>query len=258
MKFLRLYLVAVGLLGLGSWSASGLAWADPIVELEGRYWITELTSRVKSTQGGAGTNIDLGENLGVDDENLPDIRIHLNAGPFGRFRVGYTRASLSGDRFIGSDILFGGTTFTAGTRVLTDFEANYLRVGWLWQISLLDTVKLGPVLEAKGLWGKTSLEFPGTVPRTKETERFSFWLPTIGAALNVTPLKSVDLFAEVSGLPAGNLGYFIDAEAGVKIIPMRFVSIVGGYRVFDIKLESGGDSVRLLLHGPFIGVTLRF
>jgi hypothetical protein len=197
--------------------------------------------------------------LGVDDESFPDARVSLNAGPLGRFRLGYTRADLNGERFVGRDILFGGTTFTAGTRVVTDFETNYVRFGWLWQMSFLDMVKLGPMLEAKGFWGETSLKAPGTVPLTQQTEKFSFALPTIGAALNVTlPLTSIDFFAEVSGLPAGNLGYFVDGEAGVKYVPLPFVSIVAGYRIFDIKVESGANSARFQLRGPFAGLTVRF
>lgn len=256
MKRPARYLLAAGLIGLVLGSAPGLAWADPIVEFEGRYWFPELTAQVKSTLGGLGTNIDLAEDLAVDEENLPDLRVSLNAGPLGRFRLTHTHASLSGNRFIGENILFDGTTFAAGTLVQTDFDADYVRLGWLWQMSLLDIVKLGPILEAKGVWGKTSLT--GTVPPVKETQKFAFGFPTIGLAMNVTPLDSIDLFAEVSGLPAGGLGYFVDAEIGVKIIPIRFVSIVGGYRVFDIKVESGGDSARLLLHGAFIGATVRF
>lgn len=256
MKYPARYLLAAGFMGLVLGSTPGVPRADPIVEFEGRYWFPELTAQVKSTLGGVGTNIDLANDLGVHDENLPDLRVSLNAGPLGRFRLAHTRASLSGNKFVGENILFNGTIFPAGTLVQTDFDADYVRLGWLWQMSLLDIVKLGPILEAKGVWGRTSLT--GTAPPVKETQKFAFGFPTIGVTMNVTPLDFIDVFAEVSGLPAGNLGYFLDAEIGVKIIPIKFVSIVGGYRVFDIKVESGGDSARLLLHGAFIGATVRF
>jgi hypothetical protein len=44
-------------------------------------------------------------------------------------------------------------------------------------------------------------------------------------------------FGEASGLPAGDLGHIVDAEAGV---------------------HDGGDFAKLRLSGPFVGVSLRF
>jgi hypothetical protein len=68
----------------------------------------------------------------------------------------------------------------------------------------------------------------------------------------------LQLFAEVSGLPAGGLGHVVDAEAGVRFVPIRFFTLLAGYRILDIRAEEGGDSAKLRLHGPFVGASLRF
>jgi hypothetical protein len=119
-------------------------------------------------------------------------------------------------------------------------------------------VKFGTLLEAKGALVDISLDAPYLITPIKESEKFIGGLPTVGAALDVNPHKLVNVFAEVSGIYAGKYGYFLDGEAGIKIIPIKNVSVVGGYRIFDVKVEDEPDLAQLRISGPFIGATLRF
>jgi hypothetical protein len=82
--------------------------------------------------------------------------------------------------------------------------------------------------------------------------------PTAGAMANVTPVKWLDVFAEVSGIPFGDLGHIVDAEAGVRVIPLPFVSVSAGYRVLDVRLGKDDNFARLNLTGPFLGASFRF
>ena len=238
---------------------AGQAWAEPGMEFEGRYWMPGLTSSVKSTAAGVGTNIDLRKDLGVKDEIFPDLRLIAEGESSGMFRVAFNQFNLSGNRFIGQDIEFGGKTFTTSTRVKTDLDINYARLGWAWKSNLMDTVKIGPLVEIKTIWANASLKAPEALPSpVKESQKFAFGVPTLGLVMEINPLEMVSLFAEASGLPLGNLGYFLDSEGGIKIVPIKYLSIVGGYRIFDIKIEKDSDFARLKMHGPFAGATLRF
>ena len=147
-----------------------------------------------------------------------------------------------------------------GTRVITDLDVKYLRLGWAWQLTNIanSKVKFGILLEAKGFVLDTSLEAPNLIPPIKESARFRVGLPTIGAALDVNPHKVVNVFAEVSGIYAGEYGYFLDGEAGVKIIPIKNLSVVGGWRTLNFKGEDDPDFAKLRISGPFVGATLRF
>lgn len=234
----------------------GVAYAEPTVEIDGRYWMPNLTSSVKSTEAGLGSRTNLRSDLGVRKESLPDIRLSTGQGAL---RMAYNQVSLSGNRFVGQNIEFGGEIFTAGTRVKTDIEFNYLRLGWAWKfIDLFETGKIGPLLEIKSIWGRASLEAPELVSPVRESLRFALGIPTLGLAAEINPHEVIQIFAEVSGLPAGNIGYFLDAEGGIKIIPVTYLTIVGGYRIFDMKVERRSDFFKLRMDGPFVGATLRF
>ncbi len=230
------------------------------VELEGRYWIPDLRGKVKGSEAFTDTTIDFKRDLGIKDENFPEARLTWHIGPNSRIRLAYTQADFEGDEILDRSIEFNGQTYTVGTRVDTDVKVRYLRLGWVWQFIDIGkgAVKLGTLLEGKGFWGRVSLEAPNLTPSVKESEKFLFGLPTIGAVLDIHPHPMVNIFAEGSGLTAGSYGYVYDAEAGVKLIPVKYVTIIGGYRIFDIKARHGDDHAKLRFHGPFAGATIRF
>jgi len=232
----------------------------PRVEFEGRYWITDLTAKAKVTESGIGTGIDFKDDLGLKDENFPDARFTWYTGPNSKLRLAYNQVAYDGDENIERTIEFGGSIYPVGTRVITDLDIKYLRLGWAWQFINIakGKVKLGTLLEAKGLLMKISVEAPNLIPPIKESVRFRGILPTLGSALDINPHKIVNIFAEVSGIYAGEYGSFLDGEAGVKIIPIKNLSVLGGYRIFYLKAEDDSDFAKLKISGPFVGATLRF
>jgi len=232
----------------------------PRVEFEGRYWITDLTAKAKVTESGIGTDIDFKADLGLKDENFPDVRFTWYTGPKSKLRLAYTQVAYSGAKNVERTIEFNGKTYVVGTRVITDLDVKYLRLGWAWQfINIAEgKVKLGTLLEAKGALVDISLDAPNLIPPIEESEDFIGGLPTVGVALDINPHKIVNVFAEVSGIYAGKYGYFLDGEAGLKIIPIKNLSILGGYRILDFKVEDDPDFAKLKISGPFLGATLRF
>lgn len=234
----------------------GIAFAET-VEFEGRYWVADLDAKIRITKAGIGEEFDLKSDLGIDNENMPEAIIYWHTGHNSKLRFAYTQAEVDGDQTVTRTIQFAGQTFNAGTRVVSDFEIKYLRFGWIWQfLNLFDKVKLGPVLELKAINADVSLDAPGLGIR--ESENFWAGLPTAGLAFNITPIKKLDLFAEFSGLPAGDIGYFLDAEAGIKIMPSKYFTITGGYRAIRLKAKDGSDFTKLDINGPFVGASIKF
>jgi len=238
---------------------SGIALAqEPTVEFEGRCWVTDLDAKVKVSKSGIGEKFDLKSDLGVDDQNLPEGRLYWHTGPSSRIRFAYTQADFKGDETVTRSIQFSGQTFNVGTRVVSKFDIKYFRFSWIWQFLnfIGDKLKLGTIIEAKAINADVSLEAPDL--SVKESEKFWGGLPTVGLALDINPVNKVDLFAEFSGLGAGNLGYFFDAEAGIKFMPTKYFAIIGGYRTISIKAEDSHNFASMNMRGPFVGATLRF
>lgn len=232
----------------------------PRFDIEGRYWITDLDGRIRYTESDIGTTIDFKEDLGLDNENYPELRFSWHIGRKSKLRLAYTQAAYSGDENISKTIEFGGETFTVGTRVKTDLDVKYFRLGWIWEfINIADSaVKFGTLLEAKGFWVDASLDAPELVSPIKESVEAVGGFPTAGVVLDIRPHKLVNLFGEISGIYAGKYGYSYDGEAGVGITPLKNLSFIGGWRILGFEVEDDPDFVRLKISGPFAGAILRF
>jgi hypothetical protein len=233
---------------------------DVTLEIEGRYWFTNLKGNVNVTDHDIGTDIDFKRDLDIKDANYWENRITWYTGPKSKIRIAYTQVNYEGDQTLTKTVGFNGQTYNVGTRVETDFDIKYLRIGWAWQFINIDKglIKFGTLIEGKGFWVKASLEAPDLAPPVSEKEKFLFGLPTIGVALDINTHKMLNIFAEASGLPAGSYGYVYDAEAGIKLIPIKILSLMGGYRILDFKAKHDPDYAKVRVHGPFLGVTVRF
>jgi hypothetical protein len=238
----------------------GVAAAQLLVDLEARYWLTKLDASAKVTSHSLpGTSIDLERDLGVRDENLPELRLTVSTGLIGKLRLAYVHGDFGSDTTLARSFQFGGTTFTASSRVESDVEVHYGRIGWTWQpLGVPGIFKVGPLFEIKGLVIDVDVRNRTGGSSERESALLPMAFPTAGLMINVTPLRWLDLFAEASGIPFGDLGHVVDAEAGVRFIPFRLFTLAAGYRILDVRVGTNDDFAKVRLSGPFVGASFRF
>ncbi len=238
--------------------AATVAQAQPTVELEGRYWIPQMGSRLRVEQNGVGTDIDAKKDLGIPDTNFPEGSVALQYGR-STLRFSYTPIDYSGDHFVSRTILFHGQAFTVGTQVRSGLEVQHLQLSWTYQfLHVRELFKLGPLIAADGFLMHGRLQAPNLNPPTDEKEDLSVGLPTVGLAMDINPHRMVNIHGEVSGLKVGDYGYFVGSEAGLKFRPAKHLFFAAGYRTFNLHAENSPDFARLQLHGPFLGAGFRF
>jgi len=262
----KVMLICAVLLFTASWAFA----QDAVLEFEGRYWIPDLVAKAKIEESSIGSDIDFKSDLGIKDENFPEARFIWNIGPDSKIRLFYTQAKFKGDQTVTRSIDFNGKTYTVGSVVSSKLDLQYFGLGWIWQFLSLgdEKIKLGTILELKGVAGKAALDAPSLA--FNESADFIGGLPTAGLVLELSPFKqgkpyekesswkNSKFYTEASGMSAGEYGYFIDAEAGFKLAPYKYFSINGGYRYVSLKAEDAPDYAKIELKGPFVGATLRF
>jgi hypothetical protein len=175
-------------------------------------------------------------------------------------RVKSDSGNYEGDTNLTKAIDFNGETYNVGTLVESKLDIRYFRLGWAWQFINMGKgkLKLGTLVEGKVFWANGSLEAPNLSPPVKESGNLVFGLPTIGLALDINPHRILNIFVEGSGMYAGSYGYMYDVEAGVKLIPIKILSILAGYRILEFKGQIEHNFVRARVYGPFVGGTVRF
>jgi hypothetical protein len=236
------------------------AGAQPHFTLEGRYWDGRLDVSARVSDGAIGTVFDFKDDLGLADTALPEGRFVWTFGPHTRFELSYLQVGYDGDATVTRTIVFRGTTYTVGTRVLTTLDERYLRAGWVWQfVDVGDgTFRFGTVLELKRLSIAATLAAPELDPPVRQADTIEGVLPAAGLAIDVSPHRGVDIFLEGSGVDAGTRGSMVDAEAGVRYYPTAAVGVLLSYRILDLRLRSDPDYAKLRITGPFAGLSVRW
>ena len=230
--------------------------AQPTLYFEGRYWQTQLGSRFRVDRNGIGTDIDVVKDLGFEDKGFPEGKFTLQGSGGNRLSFAYTPIDFSGDQTVSRTIVFNGQPFTVGTQVISGLEVQHLQLSWAYLFPLTrEKVRLGPLVQANGFLIKGRLRAP--VFGFDESEEFKAGLPTLGLALDVRPHRKVEIFGEASGMSAGNYGYFISSEAGVRLFALKRLFGTAGYRTFNLHIEHTPDFARLRLRGPFVGLGFR-
>jgi hypothetical protein len=231
--------------------------AQSSLEFAGRYWFTQMGSRIRVEQNGFGTDIDARKDLGMPDTNFPQGGLEWRHGR-SLVRFEYTPIDYSGDRTVSRTIVFQGRPFTVGTRVVSELQVRHLQLSWSYQfVDVHDGwFRIGPMVETDGFLMKGSLAAPDL--GFGQTEDLNAGLPTVGLAMDIRPHRAIDVYGRVAGMQAGGYGYFVGSDSGIRVRAWRYVVVTAGYRTFNLHVEDSSDFAHLRLRGPYVGAGFRF
>jgi hypothetical protein len=231
---------------------AGTAAAQQTVDFVGRYWMTQPGALVRVVVAGFGTDIDARRDLGIGDAGLPQGDFTWRRGR-SLVTFSFTPIDYTGDQNVTRTLVFRGREYTVGTRVVSDLEINHLQLEWAYQFVRVHDgmVRVGPMVGADGFLMHGTL----TAPQFSITEKedLSVGMPVAGLALDVMPRKWLDLYGRAAGMDAGNYGYFVGSDLGVKAT-VKHVVFTAGYRTFNLHAEHSGDFARVRVRGPFVGM----
>jgi len=237
------------------------AWAQVgenyTIELEGRMWNVKLDSTVRVVQNGIGSDVNLVDDLGFDEQkNFFEGRLQIKFARKHKFNFEYIPLKWDADKVLTQTIQFSGQTYPAGARVQSSLDLNLFKGGYEYDFLAGKYGFLGATVDVLVINGVIELKSPTLAIDQKEDKTAPF--PMIGLTGRIYPIKWVNLTAKASGLPLGSYGYAFDAEASLNINPIQYLGISGGYRYFSINLKYNDNSLDYKLDGPFVGITLRF
>ncbi len=229
----------------------GFSTAHAVVEVEGRYWFTNLDGSFKSSSTSViGTEIDLVEDLGIDDKNnFWEGRISLNLGS-SKLRYAYMPMSWSGSKNITKSVVFAGKTYSASTKVDTELDIKYHRLGYEYDIVNTHDNKLGVIFDVK--YFVVDANVKADALGFNESESVKAPVPTIGLAAQVALPLTLNIGAEATGIKLGNSKYLFDGEARFSVHPVSFLTFTAAYRVLKLHLEEGDDMGEIKLKGPYV------
>lgn len=234
--------------------------ASAEVILEARQWAADPSGQIRVDGSGAADTIDLTRDLGLEEDESLDGRLLIRPSRRTSVRFGWAPITLTGEQVVSRTISFMGSDFDISTRVVSDLEIDYGRLGFAWQfLSSRDgRFRFGPLVEAKGLRGTAILSAPDIPSPISESEEFEVAFASAGVALDLEPNERFHVFAEATVLVDDSEGDLDDIEAGVRFYATKTLAIVAGVKSLEIDATDDDDMLQMDLEGAFAGLSVRF
>ena len=229
------------------------------LEIEARLWAPSIDGTLRVQEGDLGTDIELPDDLGIDDEEHFELRFNWRLAGGALLRFAYMPIDYSGNLNIGEEIEFGGIVFPVFIDVASSLELDYGRFGFAWMFSVGEDFEIGPLVELKAVDAEAELEGSLlSIPLVSARESQEAVFGSLGFILDYKPIPTLHIFAEAAYSPGLDFGEMTEAEIGLKFFPLDMFSISGGYRFLQLDLEDDDDLLDLDLSGFFVGAGLSF
>lgn len=228
------------------------------VGVRGYYWFPVLKGDISVEGNGvSGTDLDLDDDLGVDDEFYPIVEAFLGYDDH-HVSLSYYHADYSGTKDLTKAITFNGKTFAQNLRIDTSLEYDVYDLMYQYDLLDLENILAGFSL---GIVGRVKLIDGHTqIKSATQTEREDFTgpVPMLGANFHLGILADL-LEARVlaTGIGYGD-GTIFDGQAEISYTPFPFLDVHGGYRAFFIDVDMDEVDVNYNTSGPYVAFTVGF
>jgi outer membrane protein len=224
----------------------------------GMYWFPDLSGTVKTTDPViGGTEFNIKDDVGIGDENFPSGEVFLRLSRV-TFRVGYTPVEFDGNRQLSREIRFGDQIFSVNDNVVSHLDLKMIDGEVQFDLLRPDVAavsfNLGLIAKVKYVDGNVELRNSTNT----EIRDFKAPIPMVGLAAGVGFLKNmVRADARVTGITYSGDRLF-EGDVYASFSPLPFISIQGGYRLIDLKIDEDDILAKIKLKGPYLGVQLSF
>ncbi len=226
--------------------------------VRGYYWFPELSGDIRVDDAGiVGTELNLEDDLGVDDESYPIIEVLAGIGRH-HLSLSFYSADYEGDVVLSQDITFDGELYQANERIVSNLEYDNYDFMYRYDVINLENFLAGGSL---GLVARLMV-FDGSASIASATvtakEDFTAPIPMVGANFHVGILKDIiEARVLVTGIGYSDNTAF-DGQAEISLTPFPFLDIHGGYRFFKIDVEEDDVKFDFDNSGLYVALTVSF
>ena len=217
--------------------------------------------------GIAGTTIDFKQDLGLQDQRFPELRLVLRLGRKHKLRLQSIPITYEqGPVTVTRDIVFNGQRYSVGVLVNSALEWKAYQFGYEYDFIVTNRGYGGFILEAKYTDVKATLDALDSTgsPLFTEFAHARAPIPALGGVVRVYPIPNISVTAEVTGIKLPNTisedyeGHYADIDIyGI----LNFTPSVGtqiGWRSLDIGYLIHEDTGSFLVRGPYFGLVARY
>jgi outer membrane protein len=223
------------------------------------YWIPTFKGNLRVDNNAViGTEINLKEDLGVSNENIPGVEAYIGIGDH-EITLAYSQVNLSGAQNLNTEIKFNGHTYNASDYVESELKTSMIDLEYQYKLlnfkNILAGLSFGIIAKVKYFDGDVRID--SSAYDTKKDIHLP--VPMIGVGTKIGLLANIlEARAKVTGM--GYSGdFFYDAMADISLTPFPFLNIHGGYRAMSLKTDNISDVyAKMDFYGPYVGLLISF
>jgi outer membrane protein len=245
----------------------GIFFTTPCSALEfgarANYWFPTFKADLRVDKDAIkGTQIDLKDDLGVKNENVPFVEAYFGVGNH-EITFMYGQVNFSGTKFIDKPIIFDGRIFNTNSFVESELNTKMFDLEYQYKIinfkNILAGLTIGIIGKVKYFDGSARLHSTTSGSTYDNTQDIHAPIPMIGLGAKIGLLANIlEARAKVTGMGYSG-SFFYDALADVAVTPFPFVDVHAGWRAMSLKIDNISDVyANMNFSGPYIGVAVGF
>jgi outer membrane protein len=227
------------------------------------YWIPTFKGDLRVDKNSVrGTEIDLKDDLGVKNENVPFVEAYFGVGKH-EITFMYAQVNFSGTKYFDKPIIFDGRIFNVNSYVESELNTKMIDLEYQYKIvnfkNILAGLTIGIIGKVKYFDGNVRLHSSTIGSAYDNTQDIHAPIPMIGLGAKIGLLANIlEARAKITGMGYSG-SFFYDAMADVAVTPFPFFDIHAGYRAMSLKIDNISDVyANMSFTGPYVGVAVGF
>jgi hypothetical protein len=192
--------------------------------------------------------------LGYDDKkSVPSAELVLKFAERHKLRFDYLNFAYSGNKAIGTQLVFNGVTYPLSTQLKSDLELRSIKAAYEYDLVRGESGYLAFRLAGDYVYAKASVETMGALSNSASASAIA---PVVGVAGRLFILPWVSVTADISGIAFDKSSVY-DGQLYVDLNLIKNLGVAAGYRTMRIDINVEGKRSDTQWSGAFAGLTLR-
>lgn len=224
------------------------------LDVGGFFQSFDTTVRYDPADGSAGTEVNLEDDLGLDDQKA-SLRVdgYWRFGKRASLVFGYQTFRRANERTLSREIVFGDEVFQVGAQVDTRMKTDVGEVYYSYSLLNTGEAEISLMLGVSAFFNRISLEASGSVSGggggasgsvSQEVKEVIAPIPAIGAHARYTLLPGFFVHGRVKWMKATISDYegsMLDLRAGLDVYFNENFGIGAAWDVLDLTFEKKTD-----------------
>ena len=196
------------------------------------------------------------QTLDLEDATNGFVEVDLQLFRKHHLRVAIIPIRFEGTRVLDETLEIGDITLPLMERVKTEITADTYELSYRYDFYFGKWVTLSPLISVAALDASYDIEAKNLGRKWRNQQ----WLPVpaIGLRAEAHPLSRLNIFTELKAFTIGKKATMWDLQGGLEIFPIRWFSVLAGYRVIDYDVDWDDIVIDARFKGPFVGGAFRF